>query len=87
MKYLNYIKMEEKQKIEVQSSKDAQVTKAVVIVKQSSLIDTGIGSARIDGYSLDEIVTIVVNKGSDKLADDYVMKLGQDVKIYDLRHL
>ena len=76
-----------KQKIVVQSSKDAQVTKAVVIVKQSSLIDTGIGSARLDGYSLDEIVTIVVNKGSDKLADDYVTRLGQDVKIYDLRHL
>lgn len=76
-----------KQEIVVQSSKDAQVTKAVVIVKQSSLIDTGIGSARLDGYSLDEIVTIVVNKGSDKLADDYVTRLGQDVKIYDLRHL
>ena len=76
-----------KQEIVVQSSKDAQVTKAVVIVKQSSLIDVGIGSAQIDGYSLDEIVTIVVNKGSDKLADDYVKKLGQDVKIYDLRHL
>jgi maltodextrin utilization protein YvdJ len=76
-----------KQEIVVQSSKDAQVTKAVVIVKQSSLIDIGITNARIDGYSLDEIVTIVVNKGSDKLADDYVKKLGQDVKIYDLRHL
>lgn len=79
--------MEEKQEILVRSSKDAQVTKAVVIVKQSSLIDTGIGSARLDGYSLDEIVTVIVNKGSDKLADDYVKKLGQDVKIYDLRHL
>ena len=76
-----------KQEIVVQSSKDAQVTKAVVIVKQSSLIDIGITNARIDGYSLDEIVTIVVIKGSDKLADDYVKKLGQDVKIYDLRHL
>lgn len=76
-----------KQEIVVQSSKDAQVTKAVVIVKQSSLIDIGITNARIDGYSLDEIVTIVVNKGSDKLADDYVKKLGQDVKIYDLRDL
>ena len=63
-----------KQEIVVQSSKDAQVTKAVVIVKQSSLIDIGITNARIDGYSLDEIVTIVVNKGSDKLADDYVKK-------------
>lgn len=79
--------MEEKQEIVVQSSKDAQVTKAVVIVKQSSLINIGISNAQIDGYSLDEIVTIVVNKGSDKLADDYVKKLGQDVKIYDLRHL
>ena len=79
--------MEEKQEIVVQSSKDAQVTKAVVIVKQSSLINIGISNAQIDGYSLDEIVTIVVNKGSDKLAADYVKKLGQDVKIYDLRHL
>ena len=76
-----------KQEIVVQSSKDAQVTKAVVIVKQSNLIAVDIGKAQIDGYSLDEIVTIVVNKGSDKLADDYVKKLGQDVKIYDLRHL
>ena len=79
--------MEEKQEIVVQSSKDAQVTKAVVIVKQSNLIAVGIGKAQIDGYSRDEIVTIVVNKDSDKLADDYVKKLGQDVKIYDLRHL
>ena len=76
-----------KQEIVVQSTKDAQVTKAVVIVKQSSLIDVGIGNALIYGYSLDEIVTIVVHKDSDKLADDYVKKLGEDVKIYDLRYL
>ena len=79
--------MVSKQEIVVQSTKDAQVTKAVVIVKQSSLIDVGIGNAQIDGYSLDEIVTIVVNKDSNKLADDYIKKLGEDVKIYDLRYL
>ena len=76
-----------KQEIVVQSSKDAQVTKAVVIVKQSNLIDTGIGNAQIDGYSRSEILIIVVHKDSDELADDYVKKLGENIKIYDLRHL
>ena len=78
--------METKQEIVVKSS-DAQATKAVVIVNQSSIIELGVKSARLDGYGTDEIMTIFVNKGSDKLADYYVKKLGADFKIYDLRNL